>query len=425
MSAREALISDDGRYVASKNSATVWELSNGFPISKNFASEKETSAQSVLGRRIVEQNIGLVTRNDPSTALSFGPDNNNIYTADSVGNIFIWSATASSHVNEIELEEEVFDMGVAPDGKNIMVASFGKLISWDLKQLVLFKESKRLLLSTEFGPDGEQIAYASGVTMANREPSGLHIFNFPSNSSNFYPFDSKIRTMDFGKNSIQLAVGASTSSFQRSSKDSGLTLLNTQNGARRKFNTDEITIYQVKLHPTRPWIAYAGGFGSKIFDIESKRLILETGWAKGLDFSDDGRFIALHNRDTVWVLKIDPHKESHTELKRFFVEGEPTTLDFDKTGRYLAIGTGNKGVSVWDWQKKIEIARIPARQSVVRTEFSPSNPRILIVAEKHRLTLNYWHPEDILKQSETRMLRMLTSTEWARYAGTSQFSEEK
>lgn len=417
-SADNILFSPDGHYLASKRSALVWNARTGEVIAENFASEQEVASQSKNFRQITEQYVGQARRTKPAFGLAFGPDSESFYTHDNVGQIYIWKSDATSHVIKVNSKNQLYGAEVAPDGRNILAAAYGSLSEWDFQNLEVKHESERPVWTVAYDESGHRYAYATGVDIVSEEPAGLHIAT-PIGKPAFYPFKSRIVAMDFHRDGKQLALAANATISGGKPNDAGVSIVNLESGKREFIVESGLSHYDVKFHPTRPWLAFASGFGSKIVDLPPRKEILSTSWAENIEFNANGRLVALHNRENVWVMELDDDlgEQTFKEVSRLVIDARPSSVAFDPTGHYLAVGTHFKGVGVWLWRQRREVVRIPARSKVVSAEFIPNDPRLVAVVEEHRMTLNYWRAEDMLVQSEPRALRELSSTELLWYLG--------
>jgi uncharacterized protein YecT (DUF1311 family) len=129
-----------------------------------------------------------------------------------------------------------------------------------------------------------------------------------------------------------------------------------------------------------------------------------------LDFSRDGKYLAsgAGSNAQIWDLA------KGTGLFQFQHEAEVAAVAFSQDGKTLATAAGNTA-RVWDAATGIEISRVVHDQTVTSVAFAPDAKVLATAGDDGVVQLSLWHPQDLLDEACTRLMRNLTPEEWRQY----------
>jgi WD40 repeat protein len=121
----------------------------------------------------------------------------------------------------------------------------------------------------------------------------------------------------------------------------------------------------------------------------------------------------LDGTATVWSTLIRTHHPWAT-LKQ---DTGVWTMAFSPDGKWLATGTMDGTVQVWDWFGKQAVAGVLHRGLVTAVTFSPDGRWLATASMDDTARIRSWRPEDVVAEACARLPRNLTREEWQRYIG--------
>jgi len=380
--------SPDGRYLATGSAdgtARIWDtrISPGDPIvgrqltRMDHASDVWELAFSPDGRQLatasrdctarvwdVVSGDQLVYLKQPYEAndVAFSPDGSLLATSTKHGIATLWDTTTSPQLANLLHGYPVQDAIFSPDGKYIATVSNDEVVKvWEVttgRQIACMRHGNRVN-DIAFSPDGRYLATASSDQTAGIwEISAYH---------------------------------------QRAASDDldAYMLEEARSRLPKHILSHEGKVHAVAFSPNGDTIATAGwddtariwetGSGQQLFSLR------HDGEVNALAFSPDGTYLATASRDgaaRTWQVS------SGLLSMSLPLKGGVSLVAFSLDGRYIVTEGGGiaGGISVWDANSGLQLARRTFFDAVAAAAFSP-NTRYIAIAVGNRVQLWDWESD--------------------------------
>jgi len=340
----------------------------------SFSSDESLLASSDLDGFIriwdmntFQQRHLMTAGNNSIGRLLFIPESNQLISAGDDAVIRIWSVLHGKQIAELKGHRDpILGLALTPDGRYLYSAGFDKqIIYWDLntRNHINSWSVPGAVSQIALSPDGKLLA----VAMLNQQAIMLK-----SDTGNtqliLTDFKSGVSDIAFSPLNRQFATACLDGSLQLWDITTGQTL-----GTMRPSNPDKLTA--LAYDPAQPYQIWTGGWFNNlwIWDTERKELLenIQGNYSPlfSLAISDDGRYLAAGSQNTgvyIWNIQTDKNFEPGFSLNRVEKISEPV-WSLDTHDSRLVYGTGQSALI-----RVLDILDTSFNQSILIEDFIPS-----------------------------------------------------
>jgi WD40 repeat protein len=412
--------SDDG-------TARVWEPLSGHElvrITENFSPDSEVgvnqdgkSLVTTAGKTVsVWSTAGRVTRrfllNSAATGLTFTRDGKLFAACDST-TARVWETDSGDlRAQMIQKEpnigsswrDQLKSVAFSPDGSLLATANGDQTARiWDTAsgREILRVQRKGTVQGAFFSPDGKLLVTVTGDIGMGPADTGVHFWEAPDWHLTFHAEGENIRFSPDGH-------------FFAISVKSTLRILETASRREIANIATPNPLSTFIFSPDMKHLATGDDKGAiLICELPSGQRVAELKQESGistLDFSRDGKYLASGAGSSAQIWDLG----KGTGLFQFQHEAEVAAVAFSQDGKTLATAAGNTA-RLWDAATGIEISRVVHDQTVTSVAFAPDSKVLATAGDDGVVQLSLWHPQDLLDEACTRLMRNLTPEEWRQY----------
>lgn len=376
-------ISDNGRYFAAcyhqtPRQATIWDLDTGKQV------EIGTLTDNLLGCVITPTGDRFVT-------IEQFPSNT----------IRVWDTTTGTLLATMEGHTNQFTSSAFnPDCTRMVTGSLDLTARvWDLstgKSLHVLSGHRDCLNSVRFSPDGKRIVTAS-------QDATLRLWDVAtgSNLAVLQGHTGAVRDVGYAPSGELVSVGT----------DGTVRIwdpqLTERNGLLRGHTN---FVYGVAFHPDNERVASVSWDGTiRLWEATTGRQIwsqkLPEAYGISVNFHPDGKSLAatsrsLNGNGRFQLLAV----ESGDELQSWSLplRWPDTRVIFNPTGEFMAVGTPDKGVRIWNPQTRTEAMNLmTTNHAVLDVSFSPDNRWLAVAHMDGPSSFRIW---DLTTKAQIRVL---------------------
>ena len=301
----------------------------------------------------------------------------------------------------------VTSVSFSPNGKYLATGSVDRTARlWDLKgnQLIKFSGHQDWVTSVSFSPNGEYLATGSYDRTARlwdlkgylTPPNPMALVRGGNEGVVFSGHQHWVSSVSFSPNGEYLATG----SYDRTAR-----LWDLKGNQVAEFSGHQSLVTSVSFSPNGQYLATGSGDRTaRLWDLNNppnpmalvrggNRGILFSGhqhWVTSVSFSPNGQYLATGSRDRIvrlWDLKGNQVAEfsGHQDLV--------TSVSFSSNGEYLATGSYDRTARLWDL-KGNQVAEFSGDQDLVTSvSFSPNGEYLATGSRDRKVRL--WRVESL------------------------------
>lgn len=348
---------------------------------------------------------------NPVVSVSFSPDGKRVATGGEDGMAGIWETTGYSEFRRVGLVGECTAMAVHPDAGSFAVSSDQGIVH--VFEIATTNEWGPISLngrvrSMTYSPDGRFLAaglsnVASVWTLPNRQPVS-------------FTQAVEVAAVSFSKDSRLLAIGCAD----------GLVLVVDRQSNQAIWSTNySKSVRAVAFSAKLNRLAVAGADDlARILDFDTRREIWSFNHANSVNavcFSPDGLLatVAMDPMVRIW----DTVRASTNLVAQFTLGAECAGLAvaFSQDGKYLAAGSSDYTVRVWDWRKPSEIVRVKHEGEIVAVAFTSDGHYLATASRDGSARLWHWQPQQLIDEMQFHLTQRLTTNQWREYIGPDEF----
>lgn len=399
-------ISPDGRKVVSGStdcSACVWDVDSGLPLT-TYRGHKHMVAGVAFspdGRHVASASLDRTVHcwgasdgalkwvfdrhKDRALGVMFSPDGETLVTASADSTLRLVAAGDGKQLRVLRGHKGgVRCVAFSPDGERVVSGSDDNTVRlWDVrsgKQLSIFEELYGGVQAVSFAPDGRRIATGCSGGM-------VRVLEGGSETNYLKIAAAPIGGVAFSPDGAWLAIGSNTG-----------TLITWDLKSKSELPAESgVTAVAISRDGKN---IVSGAFDSTVRiwrRRDENRPPLRRAGPSSVSFAPGGRRALAHYQSDASLRLWDT--KSFTEMANLGpgVNGVSYSVD----GRWLAIGTNNKAVQVWDADQGVLHADLPGHTGYVKSVSLSSDGRVVVSASSDS-TLRLWDAE---AKSELAILR--------------------
>jgi len=320
------------------------------------------------------------------SSLGWSPDGSRIATGALDRTVRIWDVGSGTDLLNINVPDAISSVAWSPDGRHI-AASHGNMVTIleaaDGTRAAEFEENATVIFSLAWSPDGSRLAAAGA-------PAFLQLYDMANytRAMGFLQLTSSVQSLAWSPDGSRIVTGS----------EKAVRIWNSWTAELERT----LASAETKFSPTVAW----SPDGAKIAAcLETSRTpiwnsttgkVVQTiaSYGTGMSFSPDGGQIAINSGFTVYIYGL-----SGGLLLRTFAghSDSVNSLSWSPDGKWLATGSNDNTVKMWDFSSGEERSTFTGHGGVVRwVRWSPDGTRIASAADGGGIII--WDPHTLVEE---------------------------
>jgi WD40 repeat protein len=331
--------------------------------------------------------VPFVGHRGPVNDVAVSPTDNIMASASGDGSIILWNLETGEHIGAplTIAERPAFSLAFSPDGRQIASTNEERVVLWSVPEKLPINHGVPIPEQTKSGP----VYSPDGNSFASLDTYG---------SVNLSDAETgKMRVESLGQRQTSVAFSPDNKQFATVSWDGILAFWERATGdpvgdpVKTNFR-----LWSVAFSPDGRTVAVGGDAVFLLWDTHDRRWKAQTAHLQkdrlwSVTFSPDGKLVAAAGLMTfaVWDGQTGANLVAPIATGAQYPIGSRSEVAFSPDGKTIAYPTTNRGVALWDVERKAERSLPLSGHSglVISLAFSPDNRYLVTAGEDGKVIL--------------------------------------